>query len=91
MDGTSIWAAATSGMGPIGVRLLACMLAQIWTQTETTSIWVQIIEGRRQEIATRSESGPEMRWQTFNAARPESKSQSGTRVFVLGFGLLTRP
>ncbi|PMD39621.1 hypothetical protein L207DRAFT_429144, partial [Hyaloscypha variabilis F] len=71
IDGTSIWAAATSGIGAIGVHLLACMLARIWTPTEATSIWVEIIEGRRQEIAARFESGAEMHWQTFNAARPE--------------------
>jgi len=71
MDGTSIWAAATSGSSAIGVHLLACMLARIWTATEATSIWVQIIEGRRQEIAQGFESGAEMRWQTYNAARPE--------------------
>ncbi|KAF4625996.1 hypothetical protein G7Y89_g12168 [Cudoniella acicularis] len=57
--------------GAIGVHLLACMLAHIWTAAEATSIWVQIIEGRRQEIAIGFESGAEMCWQTFNAARPE--------------------
>ena len=71
VDATTIWAAATSGSSAIGVHLLACMLARIWTPSEATSIWVQIIEGRRQEIATGFESGGEMRWQTFNAARPE--------------------
>ncbi|MCJ1393488.1 hypothetical protein MMC18_006363 [Xylographa bjoerkii] len=38
-DGTSIWAAATSGKGAVAVHLLACMLARIWPGPEATSIW----------------------------------------------------
>lgn len=37
-DGTSIWAAATSGKGALAVHLLACMLARMWSSAEATSI-----------------------------------------------------
>lgn len=49
-DGTNIWAAATSGKGALAIHLLACMLARIWKSHEATSIWVELIERRRQEI-----------------------------------------
>ena len=38
LDGSGIWAAATSGDAAIGVHLLACMLARIWRPLEATSI-----------------------------------------------------
>jgi len=50
LDGTGLWAAATSGTAAISVHLLACMLARIWTGPEATSIWVQIVEDRKKEI-----------------------------------------
>ncbi|KAI1383641.1 uncharacterized protein F4822DRAFT_83596 [Hypoxylon trugodes] len=50
IDGTSIWAGATSGEGAIQVHLLACMLARIWSGPEATSIWVELLESRLQEI-----------------------------------------
>jgi hypothetical protein len=50
-DGTTIWAAATSGKGAIAVHLLACMLARIWTGPEATSIWVELVAQRKQELA----------------------------------------
>ncbi len=49
-DGTAIWAAATSGPGAIPVLMLACMLARIWTASEATSLWVEIVACRRREI-----------------------------------------
>ena len=49
-DATSIWAAATSGDGAIRVHLLACMLARIWDASEATSIWVELVDERKQEI-----------------------------------------
>ena len=36
-DGTTIWAAATSGKGAIAVHLLACLLARIWKAPEAIS------------------------------------------------------
>ena len=51
-DGTAIWAAATSGANAIPILMLACMLARIWSATEATSLWVELVEHRRHEIAT---------------------------------------
>jgi hypothetical protein len=50
VDGTTIWAAATSGKSAIGMNLLACMLAELWDADEATSIWVELVAVRRQEI-----------------------------------------
>ena len=50
-DGTSIWAAATSGPAAIGVHLLACMLArQFKDAKESTALWVQVVLERIEEI-----------------------------------------
>ena len=51
IDGTSIWAAATSGRAAIAVHLLACMLARIWSGSEATSIWVELVEKRKAELS----------------------------------------
>lgn len=37
-DGTSIWAAATSGPDALAVHLLACLLARVWSGPEATAI-----------------------------------------------------
>jgi len=50
-DGTAIWAAATSGKTAIAVVLLACMLARMWDPPKATSIWVELVEKRRQQIS----------------------------------------
>ena len=49
-DGTSIWAAATSGQAALALHLLAYMLARIWKSHEATSIWVELVDRRKQEI-----------------------------------------
>jgi hypothetical protein len=49
-NGTSIWAAATSGKGAFAVHFLACMLARIWKSPQAISLWVEIVESRKQEI-----------------------------------------
>ena len=49
-DGTAIWAAATSGPSAIPILLLACMLARLWSASEATSLWVEVVEIRRREI-----------------------------------------
>ena len=46
-DGTSIWAAATSGRGALHVHLLACLLARIWSAPEATAIWSELVAARR--------------------------------------------
>lgn len=51
-DGTTIWAAATSGTPAIAVHLLACMLARVWTGPEATAIWVELVAERQQKLST---------------------------------------
>ena len=46
-DGTSIWAAATSGPGAVAVHLLACLLARMWSGPEATSIWSELVSARK--------------------------------------------
>ncbi|GJC88439.1 hypothetical protein ColLi_11277 [Colletotrichum liriopes] len=50
IDGTSIWAAATSGPESIAVHLLTCMLARMWTAPEAISIWVELVAQRKREL-----------------------------------------
>ncbi|CAI6230367.1 unnamed protein product [Periconia digitata] len=57
IDGTSIWAAATSSKSAIYVHLLACMLARMWTAQEAAAIWVELVYERRKEVAQKLEEG----------------------------------
>jgi hypothetical protein len=47
LDGTTIWAAATSGRGALAVHLLACMLARIWKAPQAIAIWEELVERRK--------------------------------------------
>ena len=68
-DGTSIWAAATSGASAIAVHLLACMLARIWTPERATSVWTEIVE-RRKSIIKATDHGLETQnWSTLMASQ----------------------
>lgn len=49
-DATTLWAAATSGWTSIQCHLLACLLARIWDSPEATSIWVEIVAARKEEL-----------------------------------------
>ena len=51
IDGTTIWAAATSGKGAVAIHLLACMLARLWPPSEAIAIWQQILEERKKELS----------------------------------------
>jgi hypothetical protein len=51
VDGTSVWAAATSGDASIAVLLLACMLSRMWDPPKAVSIWMQLIAERKQNLA----------------------------------------
>ncbi|KAL8718927.1 MAG: hypothetical protein Q9181_008130, partial [Wetmoreana brouardii] len=51
VDGGSIWAAATSGAGAVAIHLLACMLAKLWSPSEATSIWEEIVLRREEQLA----------------------------------------
>ncbi|KAI1408068.1 hypothetical protein F5Y13DRAFT_205057 [Hypoxylon sp. FL1857] len=49
-DATTLWAAATSGRSALQCHLLACLLARIWEPAEATSIWVEIVARRKDEL-----------------------------------------
>lgn len=51
VDGTSVWAAATSGDAAIAVLLLACMLSCMWDPPAAISIWMQLIAERKRALA----------------------------------------
>lgn len=54
-DGTSIWAAATSGKEALAVHLLACLLSRIWSGSQATSIWHEIVTTRKAILQKRLE------------------------------------
>ena len=70
-DATSIWAAATSGSGAIAVHLLACLLARMWDAPEATSIWVEIINKRKEEVIAQFEEADIASIATLHAARQD--------------------
>ena len=49
-DGTTIWAAATSGTEAIAVHLLACILARMWSQAEAVSIWEEMVDHKKRQL-----------------------------------------
>ena len=49
-DGTTLWAAATSGIPAIGVYLLSCLLTRAWDAKEATALWVELVKQRQKEI-----------------------------------------
>ncbi|PVH72456.1 hypothetical protein DL98DRAFT_553136 [Cadophora sp. DSE1049] len=53
LDGTSIWAAATSGRGALQVHLLACILARVWSGPEAVSIWSELVAARKAHLEER--------------------------------------
>lgn len=55
VDGTSLWAAATSGINAIAIHLLACMLANIFSDLEATAIWEEIVQCRLGELQSSSQ------------------------------------
>lgn len=59
IDGSSVWAAATSGPSAIAMHLLGCMLARIWPAVEATSIWEEMVLRRKQDLARSAGSDPE--------------------------------
>jgi hypothetical protein len=67
-DGTSIWAAATSGQGAIAMHLLACMLARIWSGPQATAIWMELVTTRKTLLQKRLE-GDQFRMEEVSAAR----------------------
>lgn len=68
IDGTSIWAAATTSSSAIHVQLLACMLARLFDVQQATSIWYELVRERRNEISTRYENGEQLPFASLSAA-----------------------
>ena len=56
-DGTSIWAAATSGPGSLEVHLLACLLARAFSGEEATAIWAELVNTRQAELLRQLDEG----------------------------------
>ncbi|KFG83668.1 hypothetical protein MANI_016007 [Metarhizium anisopliae] len=56
VDGTSIYAAVSSGKSIIALHLLACMLARMFSGAEATAIWAQLVDCRLKEIQEASEA-----------------------------------
>ncbi|KAI5459036.1 hypothetical protein BGZ63DRAFT_465761 [Mariannaea sp. PMI_226] len=56
VDGTSIYAAVSSGSHVIALHLLACMLARIFSSSEATAIWAQLVECRLNELEKNSDA-----------------------------------
>ncbi|KAK8074308.1 hypothetical protein PG994_005207 [Apiospora phragmitis] len=54
VDGTSIWAAATSGSAAIAAHLLACFIATCWAADEATAIWMELVAERKRRIQTKA-------------------------------------
>jgi hypothetical protein len=77
VDGTTIWAAATSSNASLHVHLLACMLARIFEASEAVSIWVELEKERRLDIAGRFDRGENVQFSLAAAAaqNPISKQQ----------------
>lgn len=68
VDATSLWASATSSQQSISVHLLACLLARFWDTAEVTSIWVEIIAKRQEEIRRSFEENDTCDLALLNAA-----------------------
>ena len=68
VDGSSIWAAATSSTTAIHVQLLACLLARLWNGPEAISAWVELVKERRKEIASQFEDNNPMPFASYAAA-----------------------
>lgn len=58
IDGTNIWAAATSGSDAIAMHLLACMLARMWSHPEAVAIWAEMVAFRKRELGMTDETDP---------------------------------
>ncbi|KAE8450728.1 hypothetical protein EG329_005641 [Mollisiaceae sp. DMI_Dod_QoI] len=67
-DGTSIWAAATSGNAAISIHLLACMLARMWPGPEAVSIWVELVAERKRVLSQHLIDGDSLNMASITAS-----------------------
>jgi hypothetical protein len=49
-DSASIWAVVTSGTSAIAIPLLGCLLVGIFSSPEATSLWVELVEKRKEQV-----------------------------------------
>ncbi|KAI3323540.1 hypothetical protein HD806DRAFT_535367 [Xylariaceae sp. AK1471] len=75
IDSTSLWAAATSGKAALPLYLLACLLARAWDDADATSLWVEIVNERRRDIATRFQNGEPLPFAVTAAAAQQEISR----------------
>ena len=68
VDGTTIWAAATSSVTALKLQLLACLLARVWPAAEATSVWAEMVKERREEIKAQFEAEETLPYSTMAAA-----------------------
>jgi len=68
VDGSSIWAAATSSGAALHVHLLSCILARALKPTEATAAWVELVKERRRDIAIRLDGGESLSFASASAA-----------------------
>jgi hypothetical protein len=76
IDGTNIWAAATSSGAAIYVHLLSCILARLFKPPEATAAWVELVKERRKEISTRLENGEVLSFGLAAAAAQQEISRT---------------
>lgn len=58
LDGTNLWAAATSGPDAVAIHLLACMLARVWERSRALAIWEQLVSERKKELQEMDSADP---------------------------------
>ncbi|ERF68077.1 hypothetical protein EPUS_08513 [Endocarpon pusillum Z07020] len=75
IDGTTIWAAATSGPEAIAVHLLACILARQFPAAEATAIWDELVAERKKHLEESAQAG------SFQDAMAASLSVSKEDLF----------
>ncbi|KAF2012806.1 hypothetical protein BU24DRAFT_465163 [Aaosphaeria arxii CBS 175.79] len=68
IDGTAIWAAATSSEVAIQAHLLACMIARIFEPPQAVAIWVEMVRARKSEVADKVECGEQVPFALVNVA-----------------------
>src|SRR5271155_1494399 len=69
-DGTSIWAAATSGTASIGVFLFACMLARQFDDAKVgTAVWTELVLERQKSLEDAVRNGEAVPGSSLMAAR----------------------
>ena len=75
-DATSIWAAATSGPSVLQVQLLACMIVRVWKASQATTIWMEIVEGRKKEIARKYDQNELLSHRTIAVMRQQNPTRT---------------